>query len=189
MHWRYSRILYDLNLPCYKAKHSISQVVKARGAEGVTIKGLTVYLAESKSPFPKICGPVVIGTLVARATVHILPIQVKLLQFIGKIQIIFGSSHNNLITIVTHKGLYRYHRLQHWVTSVPSLFQWAMEQILCGLLGVQRYLDDSLISGKTKEERLRNLDATLQQFKEFGLGVHTSMCEFFQDWLHSTSEQ
>lgn len=60
----------------------------------LAIKYLAVCPAESKSPFSKTCGPFFISTLVAGATVHILPIQVKLVQLIGKIQIISGSPPN-----------------------------------------------------------------------------------------------
>ena len=85
-----------------------------------------------------------------------------------------------LLTIVTHKGLYRYCRLPFGITSAPALFQHVMDQILCGLAGVQCYLDDILVTGKTEQEHLKNLDATLQQLEEYGLRVHRSTCEFFQ---------
>jgi len=74
-----------------------------------------------------------------------------------------------LLTITTHKGLFRYRRLPFGITSAPALFQRAMDQILSGLPGVQCYLDDILCTGATDEEHLRNLDATLQRLKEYGL--------------------
>ncbi|XP_031422660.1 uncharacterized protein K02A2.6-like [Clupea harengus] len=84
------------------------------------------------------------------------------------------------LTINTHKGLYRYFRLPFGITSAPSLFQRAMDQVLSGLSGVQCYLDDILVTGKTEEEHLRNLEATLQRLKEYGLRVRKAKCEFFK---------
>ncbi|KAL7856631.1 hypothetical protein SRHO_G00155300 [Serrasalmus rhombeus] len=90
------------------------------------------------------------------------------------LQMNVDESSRELLTIITHKGLYRCHRLPYGVTSAPSLFQRAMDQILNGLAEVQCYLDDVLITGKTEEEHLRNLDATLQRLKEHGLRVRKS---------------
>ncbi|KAL0158779.1 hypothetical protein M9458_046855, partial [Cirrhinus mrigala] len=85
-----------------------------------------------------------------------------------------------LLTIVTHKGLYRYQRLPFGIASAPALFQRAMDQILSGLDEVQCYLDDLLITGKDDEDHLRNLSVTLQRLKEYGLQVKKDKCEFFQ---------
>lgn len=85
-----------------------------------------------------------------------------------------------LLTIVTHKSLYRYQRLPFGITSAPALFQRAMGQIVSGLEGVQCYLDDLLITGKDDEDHLRNLNATLHRLKEYGLQVKEDKCKFFQ---------
>ena len=85
-----------------------------------------------------------------------------------------------LLTVVAHKGHYRYRRLPFGITSAPALFQRAMDQILSGLPGLQCYLDDLLITGPDKQSHLRNLDATLQRLEEYGLRVRKNKCEFFQ---------
>ncbi|KAK7909596.1 hypothetical protein WMY93_014280 [Mugilogobius chulae] len=85
-----------------------------------------------------------------------------------------------LLTIVTHKGLYRYKRLPFGITSAPALFQRAMDQILSGLSGVQCYLDDLLITGPDEQTHLRNLDETLKRLENYGLKVRKDKCEFFQ---------
>uniref|UniRef100_A0A669DC14 Gypsy retrotransposon integrase-like protein 1 n=1 Tax=Oreochromis niloticus TaxID=8128 RepID=A0A669DC14_ORENI len=86
----------------------------------------------------------------------------------------------DMLTINTHKGLFRYCRLPFGITSAPALFQRAIDQILSGLPGVQCYLDDILCTGADDEEHLRNLDATLQRLKEYGLRVRKEKCDFFQ---------
>lgn len=95
------------------------------------------------------------------------------------LQMHVDQESQELLTIVTHKGLYRYRRLPFGITSAPALFQRAMDQILSGLTGVQCYLDDLLITGKDEQEQLRNLNATLQRLEEYGLRVRKDKCEFF----------
>uniref|UniRef100_A0A8C6SMM6 ribonuclease H n=1 Tax=Neogobius melanostomus TaxID=47308 RepID=A0A8C6SMM6_9GOBI len=86
----------------------------------------------------------------------------------------------DMLTINTHKGLFRYCRLPFGITSAPALFQRAMDQILSGLQGVQCYLDDILCTGANDEEHLRNLDATLQRLREYGLRLRKEKCEFLK---------
>ncbi|XP_039519644.1 uncharacterized protein K02A2.6-like [Pimephales promelas] len=96
------------------------------------------------------------------------------------LQMKVDENSRELLTIVTHKGLFRYQRLPFGITSAPSLFQRAMDQVLSGLSGVQCYLDDILVTGKTEAEHLSNLDGTLQRLKEYGLRVRKDKCEFFK---------
>nr|XP_061811684.1 uncharacterized protein K02A2.6-like [Nerophis lumbriciformis] len=96
------------------------------------------------------------------------------------LQMHVDSESQELLTIVTHKGLYKYRRLPFGITSAPALFQRAMDQILSGIPGVQCYLDDLLITGPDEQSHLRNLDITLQRLEEYGLRVRKDKCEFFQ---------
>ncbi|CAM4472133.1 unnamed protein product [Caretta caretta] len=96
------------------------------------------------------------------------------------LQMHIHEKSQELLTIVTHKGLYRYCRLSFGRTSAPALFQRAMDQILCGLPGIQCYLDDILVTGRIEENNLKNLEATLQRLEEYGLRVRKDKCEFFQ---------
>lgn len=56
-----------------------------------------------------------------------------------------------------------------------------MDQILQGLPGVHCILDDMIVTGKTDEEHLRNLDSVLQRLQKFGLSVNLEKCYFFKD--------
>ncbi|KAL1258966.1 hypothetical protein QQF64_009543, partial [Cirrhinus molitorella] len=53
------------------------------------------------------------------------------------LQMHVDPSSQDLLTIVTHKGMYQYQRLPFGITSAPALFQRAMDRILSGLTGVQ----------------------------------------------------
>lgn len=71
-----------------------------------------------------------------------------------------------LLTVNTHKGLFRYSRLPFGVASYPALWQKAMHQVLQNILFTQCILDDMILSGKTDEEHLRNLTLVLQRLEE-----------------------
>ncbi|XP_061191727.1 uncharacterized protein K02A2.6-like [Saccostrea echinata] len=90
------------------------------------------------------------------------------------------ESSRELMTINTHKGLYQYTRLQFGVAAAPSIWQRAMDQVLQGIPFISCVLDDMIISGKTNEEHLANLDAVLEQLEKFDLRANLEKCDFFK---------
>ena len=69
----------------------------------------------------------------------------------------------------THKDLFQYTPLPFGVFSAPSIFQQMMDNILQGIQGVCAYIDDTLVSGKTREDHLAMLEAVFACLKEAGL--------------------
>ena len=69
-------------------------------------------------------------------------------------QLTLDPESRDLVTINTHRGLFRYTRLLFGVASAPGIFQRDMEGLLKGVPGVVIYLDDILVTGKTKEEHM-----------------------------------
>ena len=85
------------------------------------------------------------------------------------------------LTINTHKGLFQYNRLVFGITSSPAIWQRAIDQVLQGVPGNQCILDDMLISGKTDEEHLENLESMLKRLQDAGLKANKEKCVFFKD--------
>ncbi|XP_065188042.1 uncharacterized protein K02A2.6-like [Sycon ciliatum] len=79
--------------------------------------------------------------------------------------------------IATHKGLYEFTRLPFGVSSAPSIWQKAIEQVLQGLEGVVVYFDDILICGNTQQQHDERLRAVLRRFAETGLRLRREKCE------------
>ncbi|XP_053894461.1 uncharacterized protein K02A2.6-like [Malaclemys terrapin pileata] len=92
------------------------------------------------------------------------------------LQMHVDEKSQELLTTVMHKELYQYCRLPFGIMSAPTLFQKAMDQILCGLPGVLCIL----VIGTNEEDHLKNLEATLQGLEEYCLQVLKDKCEFFQ---------
>ena len=93
-------------------------------------------------------------------------------------QVMLDDDSKEMVTITTHKGLYRVNRLPFGVASAPSMFQRIMESILQGMPGVMVYIDDILVSGKSVEEHLQNLHAVLTKLEEAGLRLKREKCSF-----------
>ena len=85
------------------------------------------------------------------------------------------------LTINTHKGLFQYNRLVFGVTSIPAIWQRAIDQVLQGIPGTQCILDDMIVSGKTDEEHLENLERVFKRLQDTGLKANKEKCEFFRD--------
>uniref|UniRef100_A0A5S6R6A2 RNA-directed DNA polymerase n=1 Tax=Trichuris muris TaxID=70415 RepID=A0A5S6R6A2_TRIMR len=94
------------------------------------------------------------------------------------LQIEVDEQSKELLTINTHRGLYRYNRLPFGVKSAPGIFQQIMDTMLAGLKGTVAYLDDVVVVGTTKEEHQKNLDAVLNRIAEFGFTIRPEKCSF-----------
>ncbi|XP_015772324.1 PREDICTED: uncharacterized protein K02A2.6-like [Acropora digitifera] len=96
-------------------------------------------------------------------------------------QIEVTEASKKLLTINTHKGLFRYNRLVFGISSCPAIWQRAIDQMLQGIPGVQCILNDMNVSGKINEEHLENLESVLKRLQYAGLKANKEKCEFFRD--------
>ncbi|GFX37857.1 putative gypsy22-i ag [Trichonephila clavipes] len=58
----------------------------------------------------------------------------------------------HLLTINTHKGLFRYKRMNYGIALAPAVWQRAIEQVLSGIAGVHVFLDDITVTGRNDQE-------------------------------------
>ena len=80
-------------------------------------------------------------------------------------------------------GLFQYTRLPFGISTAPSLWQKAMAQVLQGLPGVVCYIDDILVTGRTRAEHKENLLKVLDRLCHHGLCVKKAKCQFFHKQL------
>ena len=99
-------------------------------------------------------------------------------------QLTLDNSSKPLTTINTHKGLFEYNRLCYGIASAPGIFQRTMESLLGGIAGVALFLDDILISGKTKKEHIERLRMVLGRLRDAGVKLGKDKCT----WMTTSVE-
>ena len=85
------------------------------------------------------------------------------------------------ITLVTHRGLYRYKRLMFGILSAPEKYRKIISDVIQGCSGVANIADNMIVHGADLKEHDRNLHVILQRLRESG---HTLDGEKFQFRLH-----
>nr|XP_054749713.1 uncharacterized protein K02A2.6-like [Lytechinus pictus] len=95
-------------------------------------------------------------------------------------QLELDEESKKFLVISTHTGLFQQNRLVFGITSAPAIWQSAIEQVLQGIPGVQVYLDDILVTGRTVEEHHANLDKDLTCLEERNLTLRKMKCTFAQ---------
>ena len=68
-----------------------------------------------------------------------------------------------LLTINTHRGLYKINRLQYGIKVVPTIFQKIMDTMLADLDFATAYLDDILIKSKNQEYHAKHVIEVLKK--------------------------
>ncbi|XGW02676.1 hypothetical protein V3C99_014594, partial [Haemonchus contortus] len=81
-----------------------------------------------------------------------------------------------LLTINTHRGLYRLNRLPFGVKAAPAIFQQQMDTMTAGLEGTAAYLDDIIVTGRTIEEHNSRLEAVFRRVQDFGFRLRLEKC-------------
>ncbi|XP_011858069.1 PREDICTED: uncharacterized protein K02A2.6-like [Vollenhovia emeryi] len=98
-------------------------------------------------------------------------------------QIPVEESSRDYLTIITHKGLYRYTKMTEGIASGPGDFQQKIEQCIAGIEGVIAYLDNIYCTGKDDEGHLKALCTVFERLEQCGFHVNINKCEFFKEKL------
>ena len=94
------------------------------------------------------------------------------------LQIPLDEKSAQLTVINTHQGLYKFKRLPFGLSCAPAIFQKLIEQLVGDIPGVACYLDDIVVTGKSEQEHLDNLQKTMDKLN---LRLKLEKCQFFQD--------
>ncbi|XP_018403039.1 PREDICTED: uncharacterized protein K02A2.6-like [Cyphomyrmex costatus] len=95
-------------------------------------------------------------------------------------QVVLDEESKFLVTIATHKGLFKSNRLSYGVASASGLFQREMDKIFQDLDMVAIFFDDLVVTGATHEEHDRNLTYVLKRLQDCGLTLSKDKCAFAQ---------
>ena len=94
------------------------------------------------------------------------------------LQLELMEESQDMVTINTYKNLYKNKWLLFGVAPTPDIFRRTMEATLQGLLMECVYLHDVLVSGKTQQEHLNNLNEVLTHLESAGLHLKEKKCTF-----------
>ena len=86
----------------------------------------------------------------------------------------------NLLTIVTHKGLFSYKRIPEGVAIAPAEVQKKIDDCLIGIDYTIAYLDNIYVTGRTDKEHMENLEKVCARLQECGLRLNKKKCKFLQ---------
>ena len=96
-------------------------------------------------------------------------------------QILLDEASQDIVTITTQKGLYRYKRLPFGVSSSSAIWQRFIDQVIVDLPMTCSIMDDVLVSGETDQEHHDNIVNLFNRFKQRGLRVKPAKCSFMQE--------
>nr|XP_029711524.1 uncharacterized protein K02A2.6-like [Aedes albopictus] len=85
------------------------------------------------------------------------------------LQLEVAPEDREILTLSTHRGLYRPNRLMYGVASAPAIWQRQMEVILQGIEGVSVFLDDIKVTGPDDATHLRRLEEVLRRLDQHGI--------------------
>lgn len=93
--------------------------------------------------------------------------------------VVLDEKCRHLTNFFSGDALYRCRRLPFGLCNAPDIFQEIMQSvILSGCKGTVNYLDDILVSGKTKDEHDENLKEVLKRLEDHNVKINESKCSF-----------
>lgn len=93
-------------------------------------------------------------------------------------QVLVDEDTSKLLTLNTHRGLFKVNRLWFGVAVAPPRFQKLVDGLLGGIEGVVVLLDDVLVTGRTMSEHDHRLREVLRKLSEAGLRINPNKSLF-----------
>ena len=101
------------------------------------------------------------------------------------------KEHQDLTSIITPFGLYKFVRMPYGLCNASATFQRYMDHILRGLsrknddgsktpIQVFCFIDDILIASEDRETHVKDLDAVMTRLEENNMKISAHKCHFFQ---------
>ncbi len=82
-----------------------------------------------------------------------------------------------ILTLNTHRGLFKVKRLPFGASVCPGIFQRIMDSLLASIPGAKAYLDDIIVFGRNEDEHEANLRRVLDKLREAGLTLKKDKCK------------
>ncbi|XP_031335233.1 uncharacterized protein K02A2.6-like [Photinus pyralis] len=94
-------------------------------------------------------------------------------------QLAVDEESQELLTINTHRGLYKFKRLPFGVKTAPGVFQNIIDAMIGDLPFVQSYLDDLIIFSKNVTDHKYHLTKIMSRIQQYGFTLQTQKCQLF----------
>ena len=78
-------------------------------------------------------------------------------------------------------GVYEFNRMPFGITTAPSTFQRAIDNLLSSCKYCLAYMDDIIIFSSTLDEHINNIDKVFNLFKEPGLKLSPQKCQLAEE--------
>ncbi|CAB3996481.1 Transposon Ty3-G Gag-Pol poly [Paramuricea clavata] len=101
----------------------------------------------------------------------------------GYHQLSLAEESRHITTFVTHKGLYRYKKLNFGTNSASEIFQHVISEQIRDIPNAINISDDIIIFGITQAEHDKALHEIFERFSLIGLTFNKDKCEFSQSQL------
>ncbi|XP_053698840.1 uncharacterized protein K02A2.6-like [Sabethes cyaneus] len=96
------------------------------------------------------------------------------------LQLEVEEGDREVLTLSTHRGLYRPTRLMYGIASAPAIWQRLMEEVLNGIPGVTVFLDDIRVTGPNDFIHLQRLAEVLKRLSTYNMRINIAKCQFFE---------
>lgn len=93
-------------------------------------------------------------------------------------QIPIDKKSQELLTITTHVGLFRYRKMTEGTAHAPGEFQQIMDECLQDIPNTIAYLDNIFVTARPNEEHFENLRKACKRLGERGLRLNKEKCDF-----------